>query len=263
MLCALVFSAFAAQSASAAGTTAFTCKKKAVEGGAGFSKEHCKTTDAVSTGAKYEHVAIANGTKTDITGTNEKTNAETNATTITELHATLNGVKVTLNATGVHGEGTMENKEEEGEMVAHGTGRIHYTGVTLTPPFDANCEVVSDDASHTPGTVTTEELTAKTVAGGLQFKPAAGEVFATFEIVTKAGAHAEVCPIIKTYKVVGSVIGTIDGATTNFTAAGTTAQGTLRLESKEGPKAGLTGSLTISGKDTTAGDVAFTPLSVT
>jgi hypothetical protein len=61
--------------------------------------------------------------------------------------------------------------------------------------------------------------------------------------------------------VVGSVIGTIDGATTNFTAAGTTAQGTLRLESKEGPKAGLDGAITISGR--TGGAGAYTPLSVT
>jgi hypothetical protein len=230
----------------------------------GFSKAHCKTVDAVASGAKYEHVAIANGTKTDIAVTNEKTNAETNGASVTELHTTLNGVKITFNVTGVHGEGTMENKEEpSGEMVAHGTGRIHYTGVTLTPPFGENCEVVSDDASETPGTITTEELTAKTVPTGLIFTPAVGEVLFTIKIVTKAGAHAEPCQFNKTYKVTGSVIGTIDGATVNFDATNTTNQGTLRLESAAGPKMGIKGSLTISGKDTAVGDTEYTALSAT
>jgi hypothetical protein len=262
ILCALAFSAFAAQGASAAGTTAFTCKKKAVEGGVGFSREHCKPADAVSTGAKFEHVAIANGTKTETTTSNEKTEAETTKALPFEIHSTLNGVKVSLKATKVHGIGTMENREEPG-MAAHGLGTITFTGVTLTTPFDKNCEVKSDPGSVAEQIVT-EELTTKTVEGvtpGMQFAPAAGGVIANFEIVTKAGEHLEVCPIIDTYSLVGSVIGSIDGATVNFTAAGTTAQSSLRINSAGGPKAGFTGSLTISGR--TGGAGAYTPLSAT
>jgi hypothetical protein len=258
MLCALVFSAFAAQGASAAGTTAVTCKNTGPGTGT-FTKAHCKAVDAGV--GEYSHVTFNPNTPTDITGTNAKTNSTTTGPVVSELHSTVNGVKITLSATTVHGEGTMENKEEGGEMVAHGTGVITYTGVTVTPPFEETCEVVG-------GKVVTNELTAKTVPKasetlptGLKFSPKTGEVFAEFSIVAKTGKE---CAISKSpYKVAGSVIGTIDGATTNFTAAGTTAQTTLRLESSIGPKAGLEGSLTISGKDTTAGDTEFTPLSVT
>jgi hypothetical protein len=55
MLCALLVSAFAAQSASAAGTTGFTCKAGAAE--AGFSDAHC-LTPAVGAAVKFTHVAI-------------------------------------------------------------------------------------------------------------------------------------------------------------------------------------------------------------
>jgi hypothetical protein len=251
MLCALVFSAFAAQSASALGTTAFTCKEEA-KAEFKYKDAHCKEVSTGGNTGKFNHVAFA--VPTEIIGTNEKTEAETTLPRPSKLHATLNGVKVTLDATGVSGTGTMENKEVGTEMVASGTGVITYTGVTVTPPFEENCEVAG-------GSVVTSKLKAETVPTGLKFAPETGEVFATFEIVTKAGAHAEVCPIIKKYSVVGSVIGTIEGATTTSTAAGTTAQGTLRLESKEGPKAGLDGAITISGR--TGGAGAYTPLSVT
>jgi hypothetical protein len=78
MICALASSAFLVAGAAAAtkGTTAFTCKKMAVEGGAGFSREHCKVEDAVGTSAKYEHLAIAESAKTEVTVSNETTNGE-------------------------------------------------------------------------------------------------------------------------------------------------------------------------------------------
>ena len=47
-LYALSISAIAAQGASAAGTTAYTCVPGVVTDGTGFSKEHCKVADKVA-----------------------------------------------------------------------------------------------------------------------------------------------------------------------------------------------------------------------
>jgi len=80
VVCALVLSAVVAQSASAVGTTGFTCKEKKEPGGAGFSDAHCKSE--VATGAKFEHVAIPEGTQTEGRVTNEKTASETTASTV-------------------------------------------------------------------------------------------------------------------------------------------------------------------------------------
>lgn len=258
MLCALAFSAVAAQSASAiTGTTAFTCK--GVTPGTGkFKAAHCKPTDA-GTG-NFEHVAVAENTTTDITGTNEKTGPETKTSSITRLHSVISGVEVELSATGVHGEGTMVNKKTaEGEHFAEGSGQIHYTGVEVTKPAGKGCKAYSKKPSEggVEKTITTNVLSATTKGQGdrLQFNPPAGGIFVEF--------YVEGCTIAALngpYKVEGSIKGTPNGATTVFERAETTAQGTLKLR---GQNAGIEGELTISGKDTALGDPEFTPLSVT
>lgn len=263
MLAMLAFSAVAAQSAMAAtGTTAFTCKVPSgsdVPVGTPFNKAHCKDADTDAKGT-FRHVEIKEGTTTDITGTNEKTGPETNEASITRLHSIISGVEVELSATGVHGEGTMVNeKTAEGEHFARGSGQIHYTGVEVTKPAGKGCKAYSKKPSEggVEKTITTNELTATTKGQGdrLQFNPPASGIFVEF--------YVEGCSIAALngpYKVEGSIKGTPDGATTKFGRTETTEQKTLKLR---GQNAGIEGELTISGKDTTAGDPEFTPLSVT
>ena len=74
MLCALAFSAIAAQGASAAGQTAFTCVENAGE--KDFTKAHCAPADFVGSGkGTFGHVAFTGTTHARLS--NEKTNATT------------------------------------------------------------------------------------------------------------------------------------------------------------------------------------------
>ncbi|HSS33904.1 MAG TPA: hypothetical protein VLL27_11545, partial [Solirubrobacterales bacterium] len=70
-----------------------------------------------------------------------------------------------------------------------------------------------------------------------------------------------------TVKVVGSVLGVPDGATTNTTHATVTEEKTLRLGSALGPVAGIAGTLTFIARDKKLHEEgkenAFTPLSAT
>jgi hypothetical protein len=160
LLCALMFSAFAAQSAIAAkGTTGFTCKPGTPS--VGFSDEHCDTA-AVSPAAKFEHVDIAPGTKTDVEGTNAKTASSTTASTPALL--VIKGlfgiaeVKITC-TTGSTGPVTsyFENKETT-PMSAEGTVDLTLTGCTQVG-LGVKCGVTSlDDAN--------KELVAGTITAG-------------------------------------------------------------------------------------------------
>jgi hypothetical protein len=260
MLCALVVSAFAAQSASATeskGTTAFTCKPVIpAKETKGFSKAHCKPEDAVNTEAKFEHVEIPESTTTKITGNNKDTEGKAVHST---LVSTAFGATVELTAKTLTGEGWMTNAKDPttGEHYAHGEGTITYTDVTVVKP--ANCVVDTHDGTLTPGPsgiVHTEPLKATTKGQGdrLKFEPKEGTTFAKFWI-TGAG-----CPFNQTFTVTGSVNAPVDGATTNATEADTTSQNTLKLN---GAKAGISGTLTIEGKDEVAKDTTYEPLSAT
>ncbi len=234
MLCALLVSAVAAQGASAAGTTAYTCKAGAGEGPNKFSEDHCKTVDNAT--GTFGHFKIEKGTKTAITGSSGGTSVF--------LHSVQSGVEEELEATGVSGSGFMENKETAGgEMYAHGTGVITYTGVSVVKPSGKGCKVKGEN-------VVTNELTATTEGSStsLKFTPASGEVFASFEI---EGCSTTVLNGL--YEVKGSVTSSsISGATTNFDRTATTNLNTLKVR---GQKAGLAGTLTIKGEGV--------PLSVT
>jgi hypothetical protein len=256
-ICALLVSAFAAQGASAAtkGTTAFTCVKNAGT----LRGEHCLTTGEAS--PTFGHVAIAENTTTELEGSNEKTATETTAARPTILKGTIAGVPLILTAKKVSkGPGSVnwvENKKAaSGEHYIHGEGRIHYTEVTA----NHGCKVF-DDTGGVKGaeeTVTTTQLTATTEGQGdfLKFKPAVGNLFASFII---SGCEAGFSSLEKTYEVNGSVKGVPTGATTVFTHAETTAQGTLKLGEVN---VGIEGALTLSGR--AKGSVgAYTPLSAT
>jgi hypothetical protein len=256
MLCALLGSAFAAQGASAAtkGTTAFTCKKKTIEGGAGFSKEHCKPDDAVASGAKYEDAEVPQDTTTKVTANNTTTEKVRDPSILT---STFFGATIELKGEITEGEGWMTNAVEGKEHYAHGEGTITYTEVSVVKP--AGCEVTTDvpgGSKGEKGVIHTEPLKATTKGQGdrVKFVPKEGTTFARFWL---AGAG---CPVDLTFTMTGSVLGTPNGATINFTEADTTAQNTLKFS---GTKAGFLGTATLESKDEKAGDTTYEPLSVT
>ncbi|HSS33845.1 MAG TPA: hypothetical protein VLL27_11245 [Solirubrobacterales bacterium] len=250
LLCALAASALAAQGASASkGTTAFTCKKTE-KGGAGFSKAHCKAADAVGSGAAYEHVAIAEGTQTEISGTNEKTGSNTESTPSVKLKNTLAGVTYEVNVGKVSGLGTVTNAKdpETGEHYVHGTAKVTFEELTLNP---SSCKVEG-------GKITSKELKVTTKGQGdfVKFEPAEGNVLTEYTITG--------CPELNaTWKMYGTVKCPADGATVICTHNTLTSEKTLREGSPVGAISGIEGSMTLSAKDPTAGDKEFTALSAT
>ncbi|HET7444122.1 MAG TPA: hypothetical protein VFJ57_05630 [Solirubrobacterales bacterium] len=258
-LCAFAFSAIAAQSALGVtkGTTAFTCKKVGI--GGTFTKPHCRTTDVGA--GEYAHLPVPEGTTTEITGTNAKTVGETLETAPWKLKTVVAGVEVELQAANVSALGWAENaKDPSGEHYIRGTGMIVFNGVTVTKPAGNNCVAYTDEAGvkGKAGRIDTRALKATTTEQGdfVKFEAAEGEVLANFFVECAVPLPA----IEGTWGVTGSVKGAPNGATINFTHPETTAPNTLKAK---GAKAGIEGSLTVSGKDGLAGDTEFTPLSAT
>jgi hypothetical protein len=256
MLSAVLAGAIGPQSSSAAfGTTVATCKKKAVEGGEGFSKEHCKPEDAVGTNAKYEHVSSGQ-LKTSTLITNETTGG---AKSTARLKGTA-GEKLTLElqATEVSGSGWEEVSVEKGndEFYVHGDQTITFTGVTVAQPAGKGCKVYNDvSGKGVEGRVDTTPLKATTTEKeSLTLEPSAGTPFARFIIEGCEGAFKS---LNQTYTVEGSVACTPNGTTLGCTHEQTTAQKTLTLN---GENAGLDLSATVKGKGTGS---TYTPLGIT
>ncbi|HEX5609267.1 MAG TPA: hypothetical protein VFX45_04145 [Solirubrobacterales bacterium] len=233
MLCALIVGAFAAQGASAAGTTAYTCAASAP---GGFSDAHCKTQ---SEGGGFVHKAINNNLTTELSGSNETTDGIKDST---KLKFTFAGVAVTLTATTNTVSGWMTNAEEGGEMLAHGEGTATKTGVTSSA---AGCKVFTDTlpGKGEEGVVHTETIKGTTKGQGdaVKFEPA-GAFFARFIVEGCTNANLN-----GTFSVSGSVKSTtVNGATVNFTHEDTTAQNTLKVNSTI--KAGIEGTLTLKSR---------------
>jgi hypothetical protein len=259
MLCALAFSAFAAQGASAAteGLTLFTCKKNATNPtGERFKGEHCRDVDTSVTG-EWTHEAIAENTTTEITGTSE----------VSKLKSTISGIETELQSPVSHILPEVEVKPEviekswvtnakdpvTGEHYFHGEAWVEYTEVVVEKPAGKGCKVKG-------GAIRTNKL--KFSSKGLKehtvlFEPLAGPtgVFAEFTV-----EGCSISALNGIYEVKGTVEGTVDGATLNFTHPTTTAQGKLTLR---GQKAGFESSATVKGTDKAAGDKTDTPLSAT
>ncbi|HEX6666546.1 MAG TPA: hypothetical protein VF081_08140 [Solirubrobacterales bacterium] len=264
MLCALLVSAFAAQSASAiTGTTAFTCVKGG--GDKSLRGEHCLTTGTAE--QNYGHVAITENETTELTGTNAKTESETSTHSIARLRVTIAGVPLELSATGVSGSGWMENKKDSGtgEHYTEGEGTITFTEVKVTKPEGRGCKATThkEDGSGveegTEGIVHTRSLRATTKGQGdfLKFTAADNGNFANFWVTCEEGK--KIPAIEGTWSVSGSVKGVPKGATTGFTHTETTTQGTLIAK---GNKAGIEGQLTLSGR-AKGSTGAYTPLAAT
>ncbi|HSS33973.1 MAG TPA: hypothetical protein VLL27_11905, partial [Solirubrobacterales bacterium] len=200
VLCALVVSAFAAQAASAVGTTGYTCKE--TPGTGTFKAGHCKPSDAGA--GNFSHVAYGLGTTTELLATDANTAGEHTGAV---LKSTVSGSAVELVAKEVSGAGTTANSEVGGEMVASGEGPLKYSGVSEKL---LGCKVTGKPGGA--GVVETKQLFASTAGVGdkLKFTPKEGTVFAEFELTECAVGPT-------TVKVVGSVLGVPDGATTNTT----------------------------------------------
>ncbi|HET7443301.1 MAG TPA: hypothetical protein VFJ57_01440 [Solirubrobacterales bacterium] len=243
------------------GTTASTCKLKASEGGAGFSKEHCKPADAVASGAKYEHASIAESTKTETRVSNATTGAE--SPELLRLKATVGGTAVEVTAASVSGEGTMENKKDaSGEHYISGEGSLTLTEAKVTSPADKGCRVytaVSPTEMGEEGKVDSQPLTLTSTGQGdaLKISPKEGSALAKFWI---AGCGAPYEALNKTWQVEGSVWGTPEGATLKLEEGITTGAG---LTVGGGVKAGLSGKLTLSGRaNNKEGFTALSPTTV-
>jgi hypothetical protein len=265
MLCALLVSAFAAQSASASkGTTAFTCTESAeVKNRFGA---HCLEA---GTPKNFGHVAIAQDTTTPIEGTAENTGTNTVGAKPTKLKMTIAGVATELEATALHGEGWMENKvhaEPKGEhyAIAHGDS-ITYTKVKVVKPAELGCKVYTSNEDTTKGeegvvhttplkgTTTGEQRETPEPKHNVKIEPTTeGGAFAHFVI---AYCKAPVEALNGPYTVSGSVTCGVNGATIDCVHNTITTANTLKVNGSI--KAGIEGSLTLKNK--TNG----TPLSAT
>lgn len=144
LLCALMFSALVAQSASAqkgtaaANTTAFTCVENG--GAKDFSDAHCDTFVGAEKG-KFGHVAIKAGEATEIEVTNEATTVDTKGRVPAILTATIAKVAIEMSCEVVSssGENWIENKEVGKEHKAKGTVKVELTKCKVLKP--GKCEV--------------------------------------------------------------------------------------------------------------------------
>jgi hypothetical protein len=262
MACALLVSAFAAEGAAAEtkGTTLFTCKRQA-NPAFNFLDAHCKERSAGGANGFYEHISVSENTTTKVTLTSEQTKNNTTEDTPAVLKATVAGSVIELVAKKIHGDGGLENKKEGGGDPNPGEHFIHTGADSITLKYTEVTEkLLGCTVTGLPGgagTIETKPLTVTSTgqADSLKIQPKEGTIFAEFKL--------EGCAVANTYKVVGSATCTPAGATLNCEHSAITAQKTLRLQSALGPVAGYEGSVTVKGKDETAGDKEFIPLSVT
>jgi hypothetical protein len=250
LLCALAVSAFAAQSASAiTGTTAFTCKKTA-KGGVGFSAAHCATGDAVASGASFEHVAIEEGLKTELSGTNANTASGTTAAGQIKLKNNLSGIEYEIVAAKVSGIGSVTNqKAANGEHYVHGTAVVVFEEVVITKPAGKGCKVGE-------AKIESNLLAATSQGQGdtLKFQPAEGTALTSYNIegCSVGGLNGK-------QTVTGSINCPLNGATITCTHTNTTEQGTLK---EGGSKSGIEGAMTLKAR-TSGTEEELTPLSAT
>ena len=224
LLCALLFSALAVQSAAGAvsnNTTAVTCVKG--KGNNDFSDEHCDTFVGIGKGS-YGHIPIdaVNGTATEIEVSNKTTGG---ATSPAVFFGEPFKVKTEIDCTTLAGTGSVTNTEEPAGSKNHkvdGKVTANFTGCTVKKPAKCTAKepiVASSDV------VGVDELEGKKEMG-LEFKPEGGGK--TFSTITLEGAECALKE--KPFPVEGTAISTSgpagaantnkwSGATSVFTKA--------------------------------------------
>jgi hypothetical protein len=203
LLCALMFSAMAVQSAIAATksvrTTAFTCKKEATKKFR-FSDEDCTKESATKEG-QFEHVEIAKGTTTSLfvgqSGASPK------------LIGEAFGVKAEVECSFSNIEPTIHNVESGGAEKKHTvTGEVFaefktFCSVTNLP----NCKVeepIKITVSEYEG-VEGEVAKGGAKEMGVAIRPIGTTTFATLKFSSKEGKF---CPLPAEAKVTGTVVAT-------------------------------------------------------
>lgn len=224
LLCALVFCAFAAQSAWAAAgnnTTAFTCVD--VQPGTGpFEDEHCDKTHPSGKG-NFAHKELESkiGQTTKIIATNAKTANQTKDSTPTVLKAEPFKVKTEISCEGVNGTGTLGNTEPLTNVhKVSAKVTITHTKCTVLKPAKCTIKEPFETVAEVEGV---EGLGAGKNEMGVEFKPESGKSFGS---ITLEGAE---CVLnAKSFNIEGSAIATSGGesqaakhhgATWVFTAA--------------------------------------------
>ena len=242
LLCAMAFSAIAAQSAMAAkGTTLFTCSEAAAV--KDFGSADCNTA-----GANFGHVEVEQGLTTHTAYKN---------TTVQVLKSTLAGTAVTLSSNSLTGTGSCTNQLNGKEhFISCSEVKLQYSGVTVNTPAGCGVSGVPGGA----GTIETKALKSTTQTELMALKVEAG-VGVTLAEWTWTGAS---CPFTGTAKLVGSITCVPSGAELACNHEEVTTSGTLRLGNALGPKAGYEGRVTISGGEGKASEGKPTnPLSAT
>lgn len=225
----LAFCAFAATSASAT-QRAFTCVP-----GTGYSDEHCVTAVGGGMGS-FEHEEIANGSPTSIDLTTAGTASETTAATVTKLKGTISGLETEVQCSGL-GFGTSTGMLENTASSAGATGAAEYIGCTVTKPAGKGCVIKG-------GAITTKVLLGTTEGqetNKVKITPNSGTEFAVtpFEKCSVEALNGE-------FKVTGSLVATVSGATLTTTHTAITGQNTLKWA---GNKAGLESAATMAGAE--------------
>jgi hypothetical protein len=243
-LCAMLFSAFAAQSAMAVSQTAVKCA--AVGSGATFSDEHCIFAGS---GSGFKHEAF----------TGKINAALTNFTTVGRepvfLESVVGGLNTILEAKKVEGTGTVENAEAGlfSEMYAEGLAEtLTFSEVLVTNRSCFIFGITPGTGAKTLSTINTQPIRGTTkgqATGKIKFEPqTAGGKFAEFELT---GAF---CPeaLKGLYPVFGTFISQkTEGATTPIAHNPITEAKSLRLKNAvTGPVAGLAGRVTINSSGT-------------
>jgi hypothetical protein len=203
-LCAISLCAFAA-SASASGSTAYTCKEAV--GTPQYTDATCETESPTG---KFSTVEIPFETTTEVTG--EAVGSST-------LAGTIALTKVTITCTSAPSTGDVKNIKPGEEMQAHGTKTvIDYSGCSAGPAAKPGVCEVEDliGGKGNKGTILTNPLTSVTSSSGAEdfitFSPeTAGEPFAKFKLLQKTTE----CPaalVGVTVTVTGSARGVIPAA---------------------------------------------------
>jgi hypothetical protein len=239
LFCALLFSAFAVQSASAAttGTTAFTCVKVVKAGTGDFKDAHCDETSSPLGTGEFVHEPLASN-PTEVEATNEKTAKETTASAPAIFKGEAALSKVEISCTTVKATESIKNSTEVvGENTKHtitidngagGDFTTTYSGCTVLKP-STKC-TVTDPITKKAGTVNVKStgMSSETVGAGknemgVVFSPEPGKPFAEllFEGVECALATGKGFPVEGTAVATGTPVNTAAsaGATVVFTAA--------------------------------------------
>lgn len=209
LLSALIFCAFAAQSASAeksVNTTAFTCVKSGGSTNLDFADEHCDEPVPAGTG-KWEHKKIPLDETTGVEVSSEKVTNGTKDDEPAVLKGAIGLTKTEISCTEVIDTGsTLHNVETEKKHTLTGEAKVHYNKCEVLKP--AKCTVKAPIVT-TATVVGVEKLGAEANTMGIEYK-GIGEK-ENFATITFEGAECALKGQV--FEVRGSVVAT-SGPTT-------------------------------------------------